>query len=116
MFEIIGLLGGLAIFIFALQTMGDGLQKLAGKKTHRIMGALTSIPAVGVLVGALITVLTQSSTLVTVMVVGFANAGMMNLKQSFAVIMGANIGTTLTAQLMHRISKAFALRIFGPFS
>ena len=97
---IFGLLGGLAIFIFGLKSMSDGLQNLGGKKTHKVMGALTSIPVVGVLVGALITAVTQSSTLVTVMVVGFVNTAMLNLKQAISVIMGANIGTTLTTQLV----------------
>jgi len=75
---IFGLFGGLAIFIFGLKSMSDGLQKAAGKKTHAVMRALTSMPLVGVLVGALITIITQSSTLVTVMVVGFVNTAMLN--------------------------------------
>ena len=101
MIEIIfGMLGGLALFVFGLKSMSDGLQKLAGKKAHKVMGALTSVPIVGVLVGGLVTIITQSSTLVTVMVVGFVNTSMLNLKQAIAVIMGANIGTTLTAQLI----------------
>jgi len=112
---IFGLLGGLSIFIFGLKSMSDGLQKMAGKKTHRVMGALTSVPVVGVLVGALITIITQSSTLVTVMVVGFVNTSILNLKQAISVIMGANIGTTLTAQLVaFRITDAWVfLAAFG---
>jgi phosphate:Na+ symporter len=103
-----GLLGGLALFIFSLKSMSDSLQKLAGKKTHAVMRALTSVPIVGVLVGAVITAVTQSSTLVTVMVVGFVNTSMLNLKQAISVIMGANIGTTLTAQLVaFRITDAW---------
>ena len=97
---IFGLLGGLALFIFGLKSMSEGLQKMAGKKTHAVMGALTSIPVVGVLVGTLVTIMTQSSTLVTVMVVGFVNTSILNLKQAISVIMGANIGTTLTAQMV----------------
>ena len=97
---IFGLFGGLALFIFGLKSMSDGLQKLAGKKTHKVMGVLTSIPIVGVFLGALITMITQSSTLVTVMVVGFVNTSLLNLQQAISVIMGANIGTTLTAQLV----------------
>ena len=107
---IFGLLGGLALFVFAVKSMGDGLQKLAGKKTQRVMEILTSIPVVGVLVGTLVTFVTQSSTLVTVMVVGFVNASMMTLKQAISVIMGANIGTTFTAQLI-----AFRLTDYWPF-
>ena len=100
-FDIIfGLLGGLALFVFALRSMSSGLQKITGKKTHAVMGKLVSVPVVGVLVGMLITILTQSSTVVTVMVVGFVNSAILNLKQAISVIMGANIGTTLTAQLV----------------
>ena len=97
---IFGLLGGLALFIFGLKSMSEGLQKLAGKKTNKVMSALASVPVVGVLVGALITMVTQSSTLVTVMVVSFVNTAMLNLKQAISVIMGANIGTTFTAQIL----------------
>ena len=111
MFEIVfGLFGGLAVFIFALKSMSDGLQKLAGKKAHRVMEVLTSIPVVGVLVGAAVTAVVGSSTLVTVMVVGFVNASMMTLKQAISVIMGANIGTTVTAQLV-----AFRITDLWPF-
>ncbi len=97
---IIGLLGGLALFLFGMQMMGDGLQKAAGDRMRRILEALTSIPLVGVLVGSLVTALIQSSSATTVMVVGFVNAGLMTLKQAIGVIMGANIGTTITAQLI----------------
>ncbi|MCL2392298.1 MAG: Na/Pi cotransporter family protein [Oscillospiraceae bacterium] len=97
---IFGLLGGLALFIFGLKSMSDGLQKLTGKKTQKVMGILTSLPGVGVVIGILITIVTQSSTLVTVMVVGFVNTAMLNLKQAISVIIGANIGTTLTTQLV----------------
>jgi len=111
MFQIVlGLFGGLAVFIFALKSMSDGLQKLAGKKAHRVMEVLTSIPIVGVLVGAVVTAVVGSSTLVTVMVVGFVNASMMTLKQAISVIMGANIGTTVTAQLV-----AFRITDLWPF-
>jgi len=112
---IFGLFGGLALFIFGIKSMSEGLQKMAGKKTHAVMGALTSVPVVGVIVGALITIMTQSSTLVTVMVVGFVNTSMLNLKQAISVIMGANIGTTFTAQLVaFRITDAWVfLAAFG---
>ncbi|MGI6712830.1 MAG: Na/Pi cotransporter family protein [Bacillota bacterium] len=95
-----GLFGGLALFIYGMQAMGDGLQKTAGNKMRRILEVLTSIPIVGVLVGALVTGIIQSSSATTVMVVGFVNAGLMTLKQAISVIMGANIGTTMTAQLI----------------
>ena len=97
---IFGLLGGLALFIYALQTMGNGLQQTAGKKAHRVLEILTSVPIVGMLLGAGVTMVVQSSTLVTVMVVSLVNTTMLNLKQAASVIMGANIGTTLTAQLV----------------
>jgi len=105
---VFGLLGGLAVFVFGLKAMSEGLQNMAGKKTHAVMSALTSVPVIGVLVGALITIVTQSSTLVTVMVVSFVNTSLLNLKQAISVIMGANIGTTLTAQLVaFRITDAW---------
>ncbi|MGI6066060.1 MAG: Na/Pi cotransporter family protein [Bacillota bacterium] len=95
-----GLLGGLALFIFGMHFMGEGLQKAAGDRMQKILEVLTSVPVIGVLVGALVTAIIQSSSATTVMVVGFVNAGLMNLKQAISVIMGANIGTTMTAQLI----------------
>ncbi|MDD2497669.1 MAG: Na/Pi cotransporter family protein [Desulfitobacteriaceae bacterium] len=95
-----GLFGGLAIFIFGMHFMGEGLQKAAGDRMQKILEALTSVPVIGVLVGALVTAIIQSSSATTVMTVGFVNAGLMNLKQAISVIMGANIGTTMTAQLI----------------
>lgn len=94
------MLGGLAIFIFGLQMLSRGLQDAAGKKVNRAIEMLTSIPVVGVLVGAAVTVIVNSSTLTTVMTVSFVNAAILNLKQAAAVIMGANIGTTLTGHLV----------------
>ena len=95
-----GLVGGLGLFIFGMRTMGDGLQKAAGDRLKRILEVLTSNPIMGVIVGAGITALVQSSSATTVMVVGFVNAGLMSLSQAVVVIMGANIGTTFTAQLI----------------
>ena len=97
---ILNMLGGLAIFIFGLQAMSNGLQKVAGKKANKIMGTLTAVPVIGVILGVIITIIAQTSSLVTVMTVAFVNAGMMNLKQAIAIIMGANVGTTLTAQVI----------------
>ena len=118
MVEIIfGLFGGLAIFIFGIKSISDGLQTLAGKKTHKVMGALTSVPIVGVLVGGAVTMITQSSTLITVMTVGFVNTGMLTLRQAISVIMGANIGTTLTAQLVaFRITDLWVYLAFVGFA
>ncbi|ADO77903.1 Na/Pi cotransporter family protein [Halanaerobium praevalens] len=97
---IIGLLGGLGLFIYGMKQMSEGLQKTAGKKLRHFLAAMTSKPIMGVGVGALVTSIIQSSSATTVMVVGFVNAGIMTLLQSVGVIMGANIGTTITAQLI----------------
>ena len=97
---IFGFAGGLALFIFGMNEMGSGLQKVAVNKMRNILGALTSIPIIGVLVGTLVTGIIQSSSATTVMVVGFVNAGLLTLKQAISVLMGANIGTTVTAQLV----------------
>lgn len=97
---ILGLFGGLALFIFGMQSMGEGLQRAAGNRMRRILEILTGIPIMGVLVGAVVTAIIQSSSATTVMVVGFVNAGLMTLKQAISVIMGANIGTTVTGQLI----------------
>lgn len=97
---IFGLIGGLAIFIYAMNFMSDGLQKIAGDKLRRIIEILTGNPFIGVIVGMLVTTLLQSSSATTVMVVGFVSARLMTLPQAIAVIMGANIGTTITAQLV----------------
>src|SRR6056297_2313673 len=96
----IGLLGGLGLFIYGMKQMSEGLQKTAGKKLRHFLAAMTSKPIMGVGVGALVTSIIQSSSATTVMVVGFVNAGIMTLFQSIGVIMGANIGTTITAQLV----------------
>ncbi len=97
---IFGLVGGLAIFIYGMNLMGSGLQKVAGEKMRRIIEVLTSNPFMGVIVGALVTMILQSSSATTVMVVGFVSARLMTLPQAIGVIMGANIGTTITAQLV----------------
>jgi len=96
----ISLLGGLGLFLFGMSYMGDGLQKAAGSKMKDILAALTKNKLMGVLVGALVTGVIQSSSATTVMVVGFVNAGLMNLNQAVGIIMGANIGTTVTAFLV----------------
>ncbi len=96
----ISLMGGLGLFLYGMNLMADGLQKSAGEKLKRIVELLTSNVLMGVLVGALVTAIIQSSSATTVMVVGFVNAGIMTLPQAIGVIMGANIGTTITAQLV----------------
>ena len=92
--------GGLGMFLYGMNIMADGLQKGAGNKMKQLMGFLTNNRIVGVLVGALVTAIIQSSSATTVMVVGFVNAGIINLTQAVGVIMGANIGTTVTGWLV----------------
>lgn len=97
---IFGLVGGLALFLFGMNNMSDALQKAAGEKMKRILAFLTRNPIMGALAGALVTAVLQSSSATTVMVIGFVSAGLMSLPQAISVIFGANIGTTMTAQLM----------------
>ena len=96
----LSLLGGLALFLYGMQMMSNGLEAAAGDRMKEILEKLTSNRILGVLVGAGITAVIQSSSATTVMVVGFVNAGMMNLQQAVWIIMGANIGTTITGQLI----------------
>ena len=93
-------LGGFGLFMFGMDYMGEGLQKAAGNKMKNLLSVLTSNPFLGVLVGAGVTAIIQSSSATTVMVVGFVNAGLMSLRQAVGVIMGANIGTTVTAWIV----------------
>ena len=97
---ILGLLGGLALFLYGMQMMSDGLEKAAGDRLKSILEKLTSNRFLGVLVGAVITAIIQSSSATTVMVIGFVNARLMTLRQAVWIIMGANIGTTITGQLV----------------
>lgn len=110
---ILALSGGLALFIYGMQIMADGLQKAAGDRMRRILEVLTGTPVLGVLVGTFVTALIQSSSATTVMVVGFVNAGLMSLKQAVSVIMGANIGTTVTAQIVAFKISQFILPIIA---
>ena len=98
--DILSLLGGLALFLYGMQMMSTGLEAAAGNKMKSILEKLTSNRIKGVLVGAVITAVIQSSSATTVMVVGFVNSGLMTLNQAVWVIMGANIGTTITGQLI----------------
>jgi phosphate:Na+ symporter len=97
---LIGLAGGLGLFLFGMQMMGDGLENAAGDRLKGILEKVTSNPIIAILVGAAVTAVIQSSSATTVMVIGFVNAGLMNLFQATGIIMGANIGTTITAQLV----------------
>ncbi len=104
-----GLVGGLGLFLYGMKIMGDGLQKAAGERMRRLLEVLTTNPLMGVLVGTGVTAIIQSSSATTVMVVGFVNAGLMTLRQAIGVIMGANIGTTMTAQLIAFKLETYAL-------
>lgn len=97
---LLGLLGGLALFLYGMQMMSSGLEAAAGNRMKGILEKLTSNPILGVIVGAGITAVIQSSSATTVMVVGFVNSGMLSLQQAVWIIMGANIGTTITGQLI----------------
>ena len=98
--DVLALLGGLALFLYGMQMMSTGLEAAAGNRMKSILEKLTSNRVKGVLFGAAITAVIQSSSATTVMVVGFVNSGLMTLKQAVWVIMGANIGTTITGQLI----------------
>lgn len=107
------LFGGLGIFFLGMQLMSDGLQKAAGERMRTILELFTSNPLKAVLTGAGVTAVLQSSSTVTVMIVGFVNSGLMNLKQALGTIMGANIGTTITAQLVSFDIYALAFPFIG---
>ena len=94
------MLGGLALFLYGMHVMGEGLEKLSGGRLEHILEKMTDTPLNGVLLGAVVTAVIQSSSATTVMAVGFVNSGMMTLTQSIGIIMGANIGTTVTAWLL----------------
>ena len=98
--DVISLLGGLAFFLFGMSLLGDGLKRVAGSRLETILGRLTSNPIKGVLLGALVTAVIQSSSATTVMVVGFVNAGIMQLSNAVGIVMGANIGTTATGWIL----------------
>jgi len=97
---VFGVVGGLALFIYGMNLTSEGLKKAAGERLRKILETVTKSPFMGVLAGTVVTALIQSSTATTVMVIGFVNAGLLNLEQAIGVIMGANIGTTIIAQLI----------------
>lgn len=99
-FDVLTMLGGLALFLYGMHTMGEGLTKVSGGKLERILEKLTSNPIKAVLLGAMVTAVIQSSSATTVMVVGFVNSGIMKLNQAIGIIMGVNIGTTITAWIL----------------
>ena len=99
-FGFLSLVGGLALFLYGMHVMGGGLEKLSGGKLERVLEKLTSNPLKAVLLGAGVTAVIQSSSATTVMLVGFVNSGIMKLSQAIGIIMGANIGTTMTSWLL----------------
>ncbi len=114
---IFGLLGGLAMFIFGMNMMSESLQKAAGERMKSILALLTRNPVMGVLSGALTTAVLQSSSATTVMTIGFVSAGLMDLRQAIPIILGANIGTTITAQIIaFKISDYLYIIIFAGFA
>ena len=106
---IIGIVGGLGLFLFGMIFMGDALQKAAGSKLKDLLATLTQKKIYGIVMGCIVTVIIQSSSATTVMTVGFVNAGLLNLTQAIGIIMGSNIGTTVTAQLV-----SFDIEIIAP--
>ncbi|MEW6182002.1 MAG: Na/Pi cotransporter family protein [Bacillota bacterium] len=110
---VLALFGGMGLLLYGISVMSEGLQKIAGHKLRRILGAVTNRPFWGLFVGAMITVLFQSSTATTVVLVGLASAGVITLRQSLPVILGADIGTTVTAQLIALKVTEISLPIVG---
>lgn len=118
-FSVLGLIGGLVLFLYGMDVMGDSLKKLAGGKLESILGKLTSTRWKGFLLGFIVTAIIQSSSATTVMLVGFVNSGIMRLGQTISIIMGANIGTTVTAWLLSTADingTAMILKLLKPES
>lgn len=118
-FSLLAMIGGLALFLYGMNVMGDGLSKISGGRLERILEKLTSNPIKAVLVGAGVTAVIQSSSATTVMVVGFVNSGIMKLSQAIGIIMGANIGTTVTSWILSLSgieSSNFFIRMLKPTS
>ena len=118
-FGLLTMLGGLALFLYGMNTMGDGLAKMAGSRLEQILEKLTSTPIRAVLLGAGVTAVIQSSSATTVMVVGFVNSGIMKLSQAVGIIMGANVGTTITSWILSLSGvqgDSFFIRLLKPSS
>lgn len=112
-YDFLKLLGSLALFLYGMKIMSEGLQKFAGDRLRSILTAMTTNRVTGVLTGVLITALIQSSSATTVMVVSFVNAGLLTLSQSIGVIMGANIGTTVTAWIISALGFKVDISLFS---
>jgi len=110
---IFGIMGGLGLFVYGIHLMGDGLQRAAGNRIRQILRSLTTNPLMATFVGATVTALIQSSSATTVLAIGFVNAGLMTLEQTVGVIFGANVGTTVTAQIIAFKLTDYALPILG---
>ncbi len=118
-FDLLKMVGGLALFLYGMNLLGEGLSRASGGRLERILEKLTNNPIKAVLMGALVTGVIQSSSATTVMVVGFVNSGIMNLKQAVGIIMGANVGTTITSWILSLTgiqSDAFWIRMLKPSS
>ena len=118
-FGLLEMIGGLALFLYGMKTMGDALSKLAGGKLEQVLEKMTNTPIKAVILGAGVTAVIQSSSATTVMVVGFVNSGIMKLSQAVGVIMGANIGTTVTSWILSLTGiegDGFFLQLLKPSS
>ena len=118
-FSVLTLIGGLALFLYGMNVMGDGLKKLSGSKLETILGTLTSNRFKAFALGFIVTAIIQSSSATTVMLVGFVNSGIMKLGQTIGLIMGANVGTTVTAWLLSTTGisgESFFIRLLKPSS
>ncbi|MDD4543282.1 MAG: Na/Pi cotransporter family protein [Clostridia bacterium] len=116
-FSVITIFAGLTLFLYGMSVMGSGLERLAGRRLESVIEKATNSPLKGVLIGAAVTALVQSSSATTVMLVGFVNSGLMKLSQAVGVIMGANIGTTITSWILSLVSldsDAFIIKLFKP--
>lgn len=118
-FDVLNMIGGLALFLYGMHVMGEGLSRVSGGRMEKILERLTKNPIKGVLLGTVVTAVIQSSSATTVMVVGFVNSGIMKLSQAIGVIMGANIGTTVTSWILSLSgiqSDSFLIRLLKPTS
>lgn len=118
-FDVLEMIGGLALFLYGMNVLGDGLKKVSGGKLEKILEKLTSTPLRAALVGAGVTAIIQSSSATTVMVVGFVNSGIMKLQQAVGIILGANVGTTVTAWLLSMQAiegGSFIMKLLKPSS
>ena len=118
-FDLLTMIGGLSLFLFGMNLMGQALERRAGNSLKLVLGKLTTGKVAGILTGVAVTAVIQSSSATTVMVVGFVNSGLMTLKQAINVIMGANVGTTVTAWILSLggiSGDSFFIRLLKPSS